>query len=330
MAGLGLTASAGPKSRAGVGDTAAPQAVLSVMQDLARALDGLERAARAGDNSLVPGHVSALARAAAAKAFAGGRSDEERRDFGQHVRALRTAVDALARGPASQTLLGVDEVKRACTQCHVQFRDTAASVFPATGSTMAGVVEVRRPDGTIRPDRSGVAVFLEGVPRAGREIRSSATVSQKDRRFSPRVLPIVRSDVVHFPNDDTVFHNVFSRSEVRPFDLGTYASGERRSVEFRDAGLAKVYCNIHPDMVLSVLVLANRFFDVTDDVGHFAITGIPDGTFTLRTWHERGGDTSQQVTVQGGVVQRLTLSVKETRRSIEHLDKFGQPYKRKY
>lgn len=305
-------------------------ALVPVMQELARAFDGLDRAVATGDDHLVARHAAVLARVAADKALASGRTSEERRDFDDHARALRTAVNTLPRGTPSDARAGVDDIRRACTRCHVQFRDWAASAFPAIANTVAGVVEVRRPDGAARPNRPNVAVFLEGVPRAARDVRTSSTVSQKDRRFSPRVLPVVRGDIVHFPNDDTVFHNVFSRSEARPFDLGTYASGARRSVAFPQPGLVKVYCNIHPDMVLSVLVLASPFFDVTDDAGHFAITGVPDGTFTLRAWHEGGGDTRQQVMVQGGVVQRLSLSVKETRRSIEHLDKFGQPYRRKY
>lgn len=304
--------------------------LVPLMQDFGRTFGALDRAAAAGDTRQASFHAAALIRTAASVSPPRALATSDRRAFEVRLRALQTAAESVRELPHSGARAAVDDVRRACTRCHVQFTDHTRSRYPEASNTIAGVVDIRQQGGAPRADRDGVAVFLEGGPAGSSEPAANASVSQSDRRFAPRVLPILRGDRVVFPNNDTVFHNVFSRSTAGSFDLGTYAAGERRSVEFSKTGLVKVYCNIHPDMVMYVLVLATRFVDVTDAGGHFAITGVPDGTFTLRTWHDRGGDLSQTVTVRGGVVQRLSLALTETRRSIEHLDKFGLPYKRKY
>jgi hypothetical protein len=156
-------------------------------------------------------------------------------------------------------------------------------------------------------------------------------MSQKGQRFLPRVLPVVQDTEVRFPNDDAVFHNVFSLSKPKPFDLGVYSQGATRSVTFPETGLVRVFCNIHPQMTASILILANPWFAVTDPGGLFVITDVPDGTWSFRAWHELGGGETVPVTVAGGVALRIDPAIRETSRVLQpHKNKFGQPYRGKY
>jgi hypothetical protein len=132
------------------------------------------------------------------------------------------------------------------------------------------------------------------------------------------------------PNDDQIFHNAFSLSKTKPFDLGTYEPGETRSVRFTESGLVRLYCNIHPEMVGAILILENPYFAVTDEQGVFCISEVPDGDYVLRVWNENGGETEQAISVRGKSILRLSLDVTETRNVIEHTNKFGKPYRSKY
>jgi plastocyanin/cytochrome c556 len=307
-----------------------------LMQEFARTFEDLERAHLAGNSHKFGTAAATLARAATVEGLWRAEADKVRAAaLDTHLRHLKTTASGAAalaqEGPAGAGA-ALEDIRRSCTGCHVRFRGVSDTVYPARQNTVTGQVDVRRVGGVARADRSGVTVFLEGGPdpTPAPSGPSASRVSQRNGRFFPRVLPLLRGSTVHFPNDDVVFHNVFSRSLPRPFDLGLYNSGQQRSVEFPKTGLVKVYCNIHPGMVLNVLVLNNGFFDVTDDEGRFVITSVPDGTYVLRTWHERGGDGEQRISVSGGKVRQAALTIVETRKSVEHLDKYGQPYKRKY
>jgi hypothetical protein len=135
---------------------------------------------------------------------------------------------------------------------------------------------------------------------------------------------------VEFPNDDTIFHNVFSLSKVAPFDLGVYEPGETASVRTERTGLVRVYCNIHPEMAASIVVLDNPWFALTDPAGRFAVCGVPDGEYLLRAWNDMGAEASQRVQLVGGQVFETRLALQETRRGLSHANKFGKPYSEKY
>ena len=79
-------------------------------------------------------------------------------------------------------------------------------------------------------------------------------VSQKNKAFSHKELKVQRGDVVSFPNEDPFFHNVFSLSPSKTFDLGSYPKGDTRKVTFDRPGKVDVECAIHPHMHLSITV----------------------------------------------------------------------------
>src|SRR5262245_8228284 len=126
------------------------------------------------------------------------------------------------------------------------------------------------------------------------------TIRQKDETFIPQVLAIQTGDTVHFPNDDPFFHNVFSLSGARSFDLGRYPKNHVRSVRFDRPGIVKVFCHIHSHMNAVICVFDHPFFCKAAGNGTFAISQVPEGTYTLVAWHERLKPQRQVIHVQPG------------------------------
>src|SRR4051794_9682364 len=81
-----------------------------------------------------------------------------------------------------------------------------------------------------RADRSGVVVYLKGVPGPPpRPLSPPPVMRQRDKAFVPEVLAVTRGTTVEFPNDDKIYHNAFSLSRVAKFDLGLYRGGAVKS-----------------------------------------------------------------------------------------------------
>jgi plastocyanin len=209
-----------------------------------------------------------------------------------------------------------------------------ACVSPAQAAdpganVVSGTVLLRDRNGQEIRDRSNLVVFIDGAP-ASAPPAARTTISHKGRRYTPSILPVVRGQQVDFLNDDGIFHNVFSLSKPKPFDLGIYPQGATRSVRFDQPGLVKIYCNIHPDMVGNILVLTNAHYARTDAQGRFEIRDIPDGEFTLRVWHESTAEVARPIALSGGerLVEDMELTAKK--RIVSHNNKFGKPYDTKY
>ncbi len=198
----------------------------------------------------------------------------------------------------------------------------------ATGS-VSGIVTVVDRNGIELEDRSNIVVFVDGVANSPASISASRAISHKDQRFSPRVLPITAGSAVDFLNDDGIYHNVFSLSKAKTFDLGVYPQGTSKLVEFDQPGLVRIYCNIHPDMISTILVLNNSFFDTTGPDGSYEIDGLPQGNLTLRIWSEFGEELSAPITI-GSDVTTQEFVVKKTKNVSAHNNKFGKPYRKKY
>lgn len=227
-----------------------------------------------------------------------------------------------------------EELRASCVSCHVKLRDgnDERGLFPARGGTVSGRVLLRDARGDAVEDRSHVLVFLESTApdRPWSHQRDNPSISQRDRSFHPRVLPVVRGTMVDFPNDDSIFHNVFSLSKTKPFDLGTYRSGESRSVRMDRAGLVKIYCNIHPEMHASVVVLGNPWFTLADAQGRYVLTGVEAGDYVLRAWNDMGAEATRAIRVTDSGWLAADLELDETVRVLTHRNKLGQPYRRKY
>lgn len=136
------------------------------------------------------------------------------------------------------------------------------------------------------PDRKRSVVYLEEAPRGAFEepARGQAHLDQRGEAFFPYVLAVGVGTTVEFPNNDSTYHNVFSLSKPRRFDLGRYARGQSRSVRFDRPGVVRVFCDIHSHMSAFVLVFAHRFFATTEPDGSYRIEGVPPGAYKLVVW----------------------------------------------
>ena len=132
---------------------------------------------------------------------------------------------------------------------------------------------------------------------------------QEGETFIPHVLPITVGSTIEFPNLDPIFHNVFSLSGARTFDLGRYPQGDSKSVTFDQPGIVPVFCHIHSDMSAIILVLDNPWYTVPDSDRHYRISDIPAGSYTLVAWHERAEPVEKQVEVTEGQTLELNLTV---------------------
>jgi plastocyanin len=144
-------------------------------------------------------------------------------------------------------------------------------------------------------------VYLEGLfPRS----TSSATkeVVQKDLTFVPALLPIRVGTKVEFPNLDDTYHNIFSYSPAKRFDLGRYRQEERPvPVQvFDKPGLVTLRCDIHEHMRGLILVLNTPYFVMTETDGHFRLSGLPAGRYTLKAWIDSRTTREKPVELKDG------------------------------
>jgi plastocyanin len=137
------------------------------------------------------------------------------------------------------------------------------------------------------PDQEVAVVYLETAPRGAFEERPGPTVvlDQREETFVPHVLAITTGTTVRFLNSDKTYHNVFSLSRPKRFDLGRYPTGHSKSVRFDRPGIVRVFCEIHSHMSAFILVFAHRHFAVTGPHGEYKIDGLPPGSYTVTVWH---------------------------------------------
>lgn len=144
-------------------------------------------------------------------------------------------------------------------------------------------------------------------------IVSTKRIAQHGAVFSPHVMPVMVGTTVEWPNDDNIFHNVFSMSDAKQFDLGLYKGNPpEKRVTFDKPGRVDVFCSIHENMHCVVLVLENPYFASTDESGNYKIPNVPPGTYTLKAWHERLPADERQIIVptNGTVRADFTLTIK--------------------
>lgn len=204
-------------------------------------------------------------------------------------------------------------------------RGPAAGAGQGASGVIRGRLDVRQParEAERRPDvsahgartprdgsdlRRGV-VYLDTAPRGAFEERAAgrAVMDQRNETFVPHVLPITSGTVVDFPNSDRTYHNVFSLSKPRRFDLGRYAAGQSKAIRFDQPGIVRVFCEIHSHMNAFILVFSHRFFTVTDADGRFALDAVPPGPYTVIAWYEGQERLSQPATVAPGATVELQL-----------------------
>lgn len=153
-------------------------------------------------------------------------------------------------------------------------------------------------------ERSRVVIYVEGnLPTGAAPI--STEMKQLGRQFLPDTLVIPAGSTVSFPNMDPIFHNVFSLSKPKSFDLGNYPKNQTRTVTFSKPGVVFTHCHLHPNMAAAIVVTPNGFSTQADEAGKFFLKKLPPGHYTLVAWHKTAGFFRQSVEVKDG----QTLSV---------------------
>lgn len=172
-----------------------------------------------------------------------------------------------------------------------------AAACPTWAGNITGVV---KPQGL----RTAANILVYVVKTPDIDLDTSQTtylMDQKQLTFIPHILPVVVGAKVDFPNNDKVAHNVFSLSRAKKFNLGSYKSGESKTVVFDQPGVVDLRCDVHQEMNAYILVLKNPYFAVTDKEGHFTIPDhrslqahgikdvppLPPGQYLIKTWHEK-------------------------------------------
>jgi plastocyanin len=177
---------------------------------------------------------------------------------------------------------------------------------PVDGAARVGVTDLSMSAAHAPVDRRSV-VYLDPAPRAAFDTREEPRprLDQQNETFVPHVLPIVAGTTVDFPNNDRTYHNVFSLSKTKTFDLGRYAAGHSKSVRFDKPGIVRVFCDIHSHMSAFILVFTHRYFSVTDPDGAYRLPNVPPGTYTVFAWSESAPIESRPVVVpeSGGDVE---------------------------
>ena len=183
----------------------------------------------------------------------------------------------------------------------------SANAYPGHANAMAGMPRVEH--GLV----TDAVIYVDPIPaRVESTLAAVATpapkLAQKDQTFVPRVIVIAAGSSVDFPNMDPIYHNVFSLSPARRFDLGKYPKGSSRRVDFRKPGLVNVYCEIHSDMAAFILVLPHHAFTRPSASGAYTLPHLPPGSYRLHVWHPDLGtqDVTVDVPASGDVVENLS------------------------
>ena len=205
------------------------------------------------------------------------------------------------------------------------------------GATVSGHVQlVFSSDPSVRKhqDYSGVVVWLESL--SGAPVLSAKTghaeMIQKEKTFSPHVLPIMIGTTVDFPNYDPIFHNAFSNYNGQIFDIGLYPPGTTKSIAFRREGVVRVFCNIHPTMSAVIVVLKSPYFCVSNKSGELHMTGVPAGSYRMHVFHERATEQTlagltRTVEISEDHAQLPPISVSESGYlQLPHQNKYGKEY----
>jgi plastocyanin len=141
-----------------------------------------------------------------------------------------------------------------------------------------------------------MVVILDGGKQPPRP-PVTAVLNQQGSRFDPELMVVPTGSTIQFPNLDPIFHNVFSLSKARKFDLGYYPEGQSRSVKFNDAGVVQVYCHIHANMYAAIVVTDSPWYVKPEADGSFSFSNVPAGRYRLTVWHKIAGYRRQDVVV---------------------------------
>lgn len=198
-----------------------------------------------------------------------------------------------------------------------------STVTPVDAGTVTGVIRIIVRKGV--PAAIAV-VYADPIETAAQKAPQRVMLRQRNKTFLPRVMAVQAGSTVEFPNDDDIFHNVFSLSSPAPFDLGLYRAGDTRVRMFAAPGMYRVFCNIHPQMSAFIVVTPSPYATVASADGRFTLE-LPPGRYMLTALSERAAAVSVEITATEGALTAPELMLDESAWVFtQHKNKFGQNY----
>jgi plastocyanin len=277
--------------------------------------------------------VSALSAPSPAQDAAQSKTIE---DLQRQVRALEARLQALSVAASEVAELTTRSAAIWSRALAGEERDATA---PAKTSAKAKPKAKPRPSPAPRaPEELGVVrgkvVIPEGEPIAYAYVENvfappvrgkTVVIDQRNKSFTPSWAVIRRGTTIEFPNHDNIYHNVFSHASGNSFDLGLYNSGApAKTHSFQSAGSVDIYCNIHPQMAASVLVVPNDLFAKIQPDGSFVIKNVPSGQRKVVAWSPSTTLAAQWVELKPGASADVALTL--VHKSRVHKNKAGRAY----
>lgn len=198
-----------------------------------------------------------------------------------------------------------------------------AAATPLVAGPVTGVVRTTTRAGvTAAP----AIVYAEPIDTVAPRAPARLKLTQKNKAFQPRLLPVPIGSSVDFPNNDGIFHNVFSLSGPQPFDLGLYRAGDSRVRTFTTAGVYRIFCNIHSEMTALIVVTPTAYATMASADGRFTLD-LPAGRYRLTALSERASPVSVEVASTPGASLAPDLTLDESAWVLlAHKNKFGKDY----
>jgi plastocyanin len=199
----------------------------------------------------------------------------------------------------------------------------ALSAVPAQAGPVSGTIRTITRDGTAAATS---IVYAEPLDAPAARKPGTYVLGQKDKTFQPHVVAVPVGSTVDFPNNDNIFHNVFSLSGPQPFDLGLYRSGQSRSRTFAEASTYRVFCNIHPQMTALIVVVPTPHVTLAGPDGRYVLD-LPPGRYRITAMSERASPVTAEVTSGPGASTAPDLTLDESSWvAAKHKNKYGQEY----
>ena len=236
-----------------------------------------------------------------------GRTHRTAWSRGRRTRAILVAMLVVSLTSLVAPRANQQQARTGAIRGRVELRRLVAVVQRRPSVPELGVPEARD-----LPDRRTSVVYLESAPRGAFEQSDQvhAVMDQRNETFVPHVLAITTGTIVDFPNSDRIYHNVFSLSKTSRFDLGRYAVGRSKSVQFHRPGIVRVFCDIHSHMNAFVLVFSHRYFAMTDVEGRYRIDNVPAGTYNVVAWNEGATSDPKPASVPESGLAELDFSLR--------------------
>jgi hemoglobin len=172
------------------------------------------------------------------------------------------------------------------------------------------------------PDGFGVVMMWPKAGGYAKRVPKRRVIEQRDKTFAPHVMAVPVGSTIAFPNYDQIFHNVFSLSKTKAFDLGMYKNGDSREVKVDKAGIVRLGCNLHASMSAYLIVVDAPAYVSTEPDGTFSFRSLAPGKYRVQAWNERSGDPLEtEVEIKAGA-NTTALDLKSGGQRVSP-DKFG-------